>query len=191
VAAVLLTGAAFGQMKVHPGKLKGSQTAAVVVEIFSDFQCPACRNLHEQVERQMVQDFAEPGKILVVYRDFPLPMHPYARPAARLANAAARMGKYSQVADALFSAQSTWSANGDVVKAATMWMTPADSKKLQALAAGADIEADIERDISMGKQVPVMQTPTLVIRHQGRSYPLAGIANYSLLKRFLEQLLSK
>lgn len=190
-AALALACAAQAQANVHPGKLKGSQVSAVQVEIFSDYECPACKTMHEQVERQMIRDFADTGKILIIYRDFPLPQHRYSRQAAKWANAAARMGRFSRVADALFESQESWARSGNVEKAATQGMTPAEAAKLKSLLASPELDADIERDLKLGRSVPVTQTPTLVIRHKGRSYPLAGVSNYNLLRRFLEQLLSK
>jgi len=43
-----------------------------------------------------------------VSREFPLRMHQYSREAANYATAAARLGKYQQVADALFLNQLVW-----------------------------------------------------------------------------------
>ena len=60
----------------------GPVTAAVRIDLFSDFQCPACKALHEQTIKRVKEEFALTGKIRLVHHDFPLPQHKYARPAA-------------------------------------------------------------------------------------------------------------
>ena len=62
------------------------------MEVFGDFQCPACRGFFETTVKQVIDDYVIPGKVYLIHRDFPLEMHPYARQAARLANAAAEFG---------------------------------------------------------------------------------------------------
>src|SRR5271157_2693353 len=85
-----------------PGKSMGSPSAPIRIEVFSDFECPACKGLHEQILPLVFKDYVIPGKVCLVSREFPLPMHPYSREAANYATAAARLGKYEQVANALF-----------------------------------------------------------------------------------------
>ena len=100
----------------------GPVTAAVRIDLFSDFECPACKALHEQTVTRIKEDFARPGKVRFVHHDFPLPQHKQARRAATLAAAADKLGKFDAVADALFKQQETWSKTGtvdDVVEAAT------------------------------------------------------------------------
>src|SRR5215472_3145924 len=69
-------------------KVEGSPTAPVTLEIFSDYECPACAHFYTAVFPQFAADFVKTGKVRIVHRDFPLSQHPYARLAARYANAA-------------------------------------------------------------------------------------------------------
>ena len=85
------------------GKAVGLPNAPILMEVFSDFQCPACKTLYEQTLMPLVRDYVSAGKVYLIHRDFPLPMHAYAREAASYACAAGRIGKYEQVADALFA----------------------------------------------------------------------------------------
>jgi protein-disulfide isomerase len=48
---------------------------------------------------------AYPGKVRVVYRDFPLNFHPNAKPAAIAARCAGNQGKYWEMHDVLFENQ--------------------------------------------------------------------------------------
>lgn len=58
---------------------RGAKDAPVVIQQFSDLECPFCRLAEENVE-QLLAQFK--GKIKVVWRDSPLPMHKHARIAA-------------------------------------------------------------------------------------------------------------
>src|SRR5579862_9955351 len=81
---------------VNPTFVKtiGNPKAPITMEVFGDFQCPACRGFFETTVKQVIDDYVIPGKVYIIHRDFPLEMHPYALPAARLANAAAQFGQF-------------------------------------------------------------------------------------------------
>ena len=102
--------------EIDKNRALGSPTAPVRLEIFSDFTCPHCRHLHEEVLPQLMKDYVIGGKVYVVDRAFPLtgPGHEHSREAFAYAVAAARIGKYEQVADALYAQQATWAINGNV-----------------------------------------------------------------------------
>jgi protein-disulfide isomerase len=80
----------------------------VIVE-FSDFQCPYCRQFHEQTLPQIVQGYIETGKVRLGFRDFPImQIHPYAGLAALAAECADDQGKFWGMHDLLFERQSEW-----------------------------------------------------------------------------------
>lgn len=80
----------------------GSRNELVLVNIFSDFQCPVCTRAADPI-KQLAIDF--PGKVRVVFRHNPLQMHARARAAARAAAAAGKQGKFWQYHDRLFANQ--------------------------------------------------------------------------------------
>lgn len=55
----------------NPGRTLGNPTAPVIVEVFMDFQCPACKNFAEQIAGQINQIYVETGKVYYVFRHFP------------------------------------------------------------------------------------------------------------------------
>ena len=57
----------------------GSKNAPITMEVFEDFQCPACRNFYETTLKQVIDNYVNTGKVYLIHRDFPLEMHPYAR----------------------------------------------------------------------------------------------------------------
>ena len=172
-----------------PGKAMGSPNAPIRIEVFSDFECPACKGLHEQILPLVMKDYVIPGKVYLVSREFPLPMHPYSREAANYATAAARLGKYQPVADALFLNQVAWAANAKVWDAVANVLTPVEARKVQALAKDPSVLSAVQRDVDAAKAAGINQTPTMIITRGAKSYPLAGAVNYNLLRSLLDGLL--
>ncbi len=67
----------------------GPANAKVVIQEFSDFQCPFCSRVNPTVE-QIKQTYG--NRVRVVWRDYPLPFHPNAMPAAEAAREVFRQG---------------------------------------------------------------------------------------------------
>jgi protein-disulfide isomerase len=171
------------------GKAMGSPSAPIRIEVFSDFECPACKGLHEQILPLLFKDYVIPGKVYLVSREFPLPMHQYSREAANYATAAARLGKYEQVADALFLNQVAWEANGKVWDTVAGVLTPAEAKKVQVLAKDPSVLSEVQRDVDAGRAAGINQTPTMFVTHGTSRFPVVGVVNYNLLRSMLDGLL--
>src|SRR5690242_5927823 len=122
--------------EIDKAKAMGSPSAPIVMEVFASFDCPHCKDLHETTMPLILRDYVVPGKVYLVNREFPLSgqYHPYAREAANYATAAARIGKYQVVAEALFKNQMAWAQNGKVWETVATVLTPAEQKKVQTLA---------------------------------------------------------
>ncbi len=179
-----------GVNDIDPAKAFGSKSAPVVVEIFSDFQCPACKQLFLNTTQKVMDDYVNTGKIYLVHRDFPLPMHAYSRVAASYSRAAAHIGKCEPVEMALFQNQEKWEATGDVKGTVAGVLNPAEMKKVEAIVESKQLEPLIEKDKSIGMTFPVSQTPTTVFHANGQTYPYAGTLQYDVLKSFLDQLIT-
>lgn len=176
---------------IDRAKAFGNPGAPLTIELFSDFECPHCRALHMQEMPYLMRDFVNTGKAYLIYKEFPLPGHQFARQAAAYACAAARIGKYEQVADAIFQAQPVWEQNGNVFPAVASVLTPAEQKKVQTLAKDPSVTGEVQRDVQEGQLDQINETPTMVIMHNGKKYPIGGTLNYDLLRRFLDGLLAK
>lgn len=60
---------------------RGPANAPVTIQIFSDFQCPFCSRVRPTLDRLL----AERSDVRLVWRDYPLPFHENAMPAAEAA----------------------------------------------------------------------------------------------------------
>jgi protein-disulfide isomerase len=176
---------------VDPHKAFGSKSAPVTMEVFSDFQCPACKTLFTTTNRQVMDDYVSTGKVYLIHRDFPLPMHAYSRIAARYARAAAQLGKFEPVEQILFQNQEKWEQNGDVDGTVASVLSAAEMAKVRALVKGGTLDAAIDKDYALGQMYRVNQTPTTVFHSKGQTYPYSGVMSYDILKQFLDQLLSQ
>jgi protein-disulfide isomerase len=175
---------------VDRAKTIGNPNAPVKMEVFSDFECPACKNFHEQLLPVIMRDYVTPGKVYIVMHEFPLPMHQYSREAANYATAAARIGKYREVADALFRTQATWSINGRVWDTVASVLTPTEQKRVQELAKDPSVMNEVQQDIQAGLADKVNQTPTVVIVKGTKRWPWGGpdFNTYPLMRSLINGL---
>ncbi len=80
--------------------IRGNERAKTVVIVFSDFQCPFCKNAAaglDEAYKKLHQD------IVIYFKHFPLTYHPQALNAAKAAEAARRQGKFWEMHDLLFA----------------------------------------------------------------------------------------
>jgi protein-disulfide isomerase len=181
-----------GVNDIDPTKAIGSKNAPVTMEVFSDFQCPACKQLFTSTTQRVMNDYVNTGKIYMVHRDFPLPMHAYSRIAASYARAAAHIGKDEAVEVVLFQNQEKWETDGKVAETVASVLTPAEMKKVQALVQSRTLEPLIEKDKQLGQVYAINQTPTTWLHTKnGQSFPVVGFVNYDVLKTFLDQLVAQ
>src|ERR1051325_6425971 len=146
--------------------IAGSISSPIKIEVFSDYQCPACKAFYLNTMRTIIPEYADSGKACVVYREFPLAMHNHSRDAARYGYAALQLGvkQWQQVTDALFMNQDTWAASGDTESFVAKVLAKPDldalHKQLQNTAA---IDAVITSDINLGTSRAVNSTPTFFV----------------------------
>jgi protein-disulfide isomerase len=178
---------------VDKGKTMGDPAAPMLFELYSDFACPACKNLHENVLPAIVLDYVKTGKAYLVFREFPLaiPEHVYSRGAAAFAVAAARIGKYQTVSDALFRNQQAWGVSGKVWETVAGVLTPEEQKKVQALAKDPAVLAEVQREVDRGTQSLISQTPTVLVTYKLRQQPWTQFGDYSLFRGYVDALLKK
>jgi protein-disulfide isomerase len=176
---------------VDPHVAFGSKNAPIVMEVFSDFQCPACKNLYMTTNRQLMDNYVSTGKVFLIHRDFPLQMHAHSKVAAQYSRAAAQIGKFEAVEQSLFRNQEKWEQTGDVDGTVAAVLTPAEMTKIRALVKSGAPQTSIDKDLALGKTYNVNQTPTTIFHAKGQTFPYAGNMSYEILRGFLDQLISQ
>jgi protein-disulfide isomerase len=84
---------------------KGPKNAPVVIQVFSDFECPFCSRVVPTMA-QIVKEYGD--KVQIIWRDYPLPFHKRAMPAHQAAREVFRQGgseKFWKYHDVLFENQ--------------------------------------------------------------------------------------
>jgi protein-disulfide isomerase len=138
----------------------GPADAQVTVQVFSDFECPFCVRSAPTLA-DVEQRFH--GRVRLVWRNYPLPSHERARPAARAALAAFAQGGSAQfwkLHDFLYSAQADLSDAG-LGRAATKLAL--DPVRIQQAAQGTQYDAQINADMAAGDAAGIEGTPAVFI----------------------------
>lgn len=173
-------------------KLSGNPRATITIEVYSDYECPSCAQVYKEVMPLLDAQYVKTGKIKILHRDFPLAQHPYARLAARYANAAGQIGRYDVVVDRLFSTQENWSKNGDIAGALAQILTPDEMKTVQrAVAIDSHLDDTVTQDMAMAQKDQIGHTPTLVVVSKSGRQVIQEYPVFSLLKGYLDALLSQ
>ncbi len=167
---------------------KGNHT----IEIYADFQCPACINFHKSLG-PLLESYASSGKVVLEYRQFPLTsIHKNAYRDALAALCGAEAGKYKDMKTALYALEekksgATVSDDERVEAAKSVGID--ESSFRQCLSSGR-YSAQVDADIARGDSLGVQWTPSLFL--DGKKLDLGIIfSDFELGKKWLDSVLSK
>jgi len=141
----------------------GSPTAPVTVVEFADFECPVCRQLHEQL-RTLLPNYPQ---VKFYFKDFPIEqIHPWAKTAALAGRCAYMQNPKSfwKLYDGFYDAQ-------DLVSAANVWdkavdfagQAGLDQAAFKSCLASPEAAAAVAASVGNAKTVEVTSTPTVFI----------------------------
>jgi protein-disulfide isomerase len=162
------------------GQTRGPAGAPIELIEFSDFQCPYCLRANPVVT-QVLSTYGD--RIRFVYRNYPLPSHPNARPAAEAAQCAAEQGQFWPYHDRLFANQSKL-ADEDLKQSAVA--VGLDAAKFNACFDSHKYRTRVEADIQAGNEAGVNGTPAFFIN--GRM--LSGAQPFDEFKRVIDEELA-
>jgi len=155
---------------------KGPANAPIELIEFSDFQCPFCYRAHPTVD-QILKTYGD--RVRFVYRHYPLPNHPNARPAAEAAACAAEQGKFWPYHDKLFASQSRLSDADLKQDAAELGL---DTAKFNACVDTHKFSALVESDQRAGEEAGVNGTPAFFVN--GRL--ISGAQPFDVFKKVID-----
>ena len=142
---------------IVPAMTKGPADAPVTIVEFSDYQCPACRRA-QQALSVVLGEF--PGRVRLVYKDFPLRFHAGAEPAAVAARCAAEHGRFWEYHDFLWITQPAF-ARDDLLLYATRLGLPREA--FAACLDAGRYRAAVAGDVREGHAAGVTGTPTFFV----------------------------
>lgn len=139
------------------GPVRGAADAPVTIVEFSDFQCPYCSRLVPTLE-QVQQKYT--NQVRLVFRQFPLTIHPNAPKAAEAALCANEQGKFWQMHDAMFQDQQGLAVDGLKAKAVSIGL---DANQFNQCLDSGKFAAAVKSDIDAGEAAGVNSTPAMFI----------------------------
>jgi protein-disulfide isomerase len=137
--------------------VRGAAEPLVTIVEFSDFQCPFCGQA-AQVLDEALQVY--PDDVRLVFKHFPLKMHPNAELGARAAVAAGRQGRFWAMHDRLFRDRTAMSEDDVRTHAEAIGL---DVDKFEADLASPEVAAQVQADQALGRELGVRGTPALFI----------------------------
>jgi len=148
--------AAFTEKRAMRGNLESS----IVIEEWSDFECPACGEAYALIEKIFEQ---YQGKVKFVYRHFPLPYHRYAYQAAVASECAQDQGKFWDYYNQLFQNQKNLT-NNDLKKYADL--AGFDQELFNDCLDSEVKEKVVDDDLQEAKRLNLSFTPSIFINGQ-------------------------
>jgi protein-disulfide isomerase len=151
--------------KLDQSRIIGDSTAHVWFIMISDFQCPYCKQFHDESFEALRKDYVATGKVRMAYINFPLPIHLNAWPAAEAAMCAGAQGKFWPMHDVLFTSQSAWEEKHPAAQAIDSLANSVgvDTVALNRCVTQHVANALIDADISRAEHAGARSTPTVII----------------------------
>ncbi len=160
---------------------KGPKDAPLTVVVFSDFQCPFCGRV-EPTLTQMEKEYA--GKIRMVWKNYPLPFHQNAGPAAEAALAADAQGKFWPMHDKLFANMQALDRPNLEKYAQELGL---NMSKFKADMDSGKFKSTVEAETKEGSTLGVTGTPAVFIN--GRK--ISGAYPFETFKKIADEELAK
>ena len=153
------------KLKEEGAPATGPENAPVKVFVFSDFECPYCREeakiLRETVEKQ------HPNDLRVVFKDYPLEtIHQWAKPAAIAGRCIARQNgaAFWSFHDWIYEHQQEIGPNNLRDKILQFAKgQPLDVLQLSSCMDSSVTATDVEKTTAEGRALGISQTPTMFV----------------------------
>jgi protein-disulfide isomerase len=148
------------RLSIAGNPMLGDEQAPVTVVEFIDYQCPFCQEFAQKTFGQLKAHYIDTGKLRYVARDFPLPRHERARPAAIAAACAGEQGRFWEMHDALLLSAG---ALRDEDFARLAGQLRLDRKSFDRCAAGDWHAPRLDTDYAAARRMGVSGTPSFLV----------------------------
>ena len=167
------------------GRIQGSASAPVWLVEVSDYQCPYCRQWHEQVYPAIKREYIDPGIVRMAYVHLPLNIHPNAQPAAETSLCAAMQNRFWQVHDKLFETQERWAPmrNPEPFFDSLAVAGGVDEQRYRECMSSGIMKRVINGDKARAAAAGVGSTPWFFIGNE----PIRGLASLETYRQAIER----
>jgi len=179
--------AVMSKINIKDEPFRGNKDAKVTIVEYSDFQCPFCAKGYTTLEQQVMKDYGD--KVKFVFKDYPLPFHPWAEPAAIAAECAKqqKVDAFWKMYHGFFDNQKDVNPTNVKDKA---WEFVSDQgldkAKFDDCYDNKKTQPGVKADVAEGQSVGVTGTPSFVIN--GRL--LVGAQPYEQFKAVIDDELA-
>jgi protein-disulfide isomerase len=164
-------------------QIKGANNAPVLMVEFSDFECSFSKRFYQETFPQIEKEYISTGKVKFAYRDFPLPFHSQAMPAALAARCAGKSGKFWEIFDKF--------SHSDKLDQDTITMAAKevglDKDSFTLCLNDSKVKSEVQKDMDEGSKFGVRGTPAFFIN--GRM--IFGALPFEGFKQVIDQELKK
>lgn len=148
--------------------LGDKKKAKVAIVEFSDFECPFCQRFHKETFDDLVKEYVDTGKAVMVSRDFPLSFHePNASKEAGLANCVAKQKGDKAYFTFTQGVYENTLSNGQGLPAGKLdgllRQVGANASSVNTCAETDAVKEEIKKDIASGQEAGVSGTPSFII----------------------------
>jgi protein-disulfide isomerase len=157
----------------------GPEKAPVQIIEYADYECPYCQKVNADLIR-LREQFGD--QISVVYKDFPLPMHPMAATAAEAARCAGAQGKFWEFHDYLFETKKL-ELSGMKAEARALKL---DGDRFDQCLDKGEQFADLKKDAQDAQRLGLSGTPSFFIN----GHFMSGAIRYAKLQETVLQQLA-
>ncbi len=170
------------------GRIKGREGAPVRVVEISDFQCPFCRQFHEETLTKIDSAYISSGKVSYLWIAYANPGHPQAFVSTEAAFCAGAVGKFWPMHDILFERQEEWSGTADPY---ALFMEYAaeidiDPDSFGSCVRNSTLAPLVLRDYSSVTQAGISSTPYFILAD---SVAIRGAADFGTFSTAIDTLL--
>ncbi len=161
----------------------GDPNAPVVIEIYSDFECPYCKRFYDDAYQDIKETYVESGQVVIIFKDFPLTsIHKNALAAANGVQCANDQDMGFEMHDKIFD-EGTVTIN--LLKA---WAVELglNSEEFDDCLDSGKYEEEAMMDLEDGRNKGVTGTPTIFVNDQ----MLVGARSFTEFKRVIDNELN-
>jgi protein-disulfide isomerase len=154
------------------GTAMGDPNAPVRIDVFVDFQCPACQFFSQNVEKEVMENLVATGQVYYVYRHYPFLDDRFATKesdqAANASMCASDQGRFWDYHDMLFA---NWDGENEGSFADRRLLAFAealdlDMSSFESCFQDNEFKTQIDQDYNEGTRMGVTGTPSVFVNGQ-------------------------
>jgi len=184
---------AVDSVNVRGEPFRGTHAAGVAIIEYSDFDCSFCGRYAREIYPRVDRDYVKPGKLRYFFRDLPESKETNSWFRARAARCAGDQGKFWELHDLLFNAQS--GSQQDVISLAQA--LGLNTEVFNECLSGGKYLVNIENSVAGAKRMGIYGTPAFLIGAMSEDGDfvkvkrvLVGAESYESIKTILDELLA-